>query len=132
MGVDVDAALTELAAIPISLHCWRGDDVGCFETVGVQLPGDGIQATGNYPGKARPLSAFRVPEGAQYLGSELAGHLRREKAIMGIFDEGCMGMYNAIVPDEKSWERLLQPDQPALPDAKIGQWFDEGPCQLRC
>ena len=31
---------------------------------------------------------------------ELARELRRDKAIMGVFDEGCMGMYNAIIPDE--------------------------------
>jgi hypothetical protein len=34
------------------------------------------------------------------LGVKLAQSLRRDKAIMGIFDEGCMGMYNAIIPDE--------------------------------
>jgi hypothetical protein len=34
------------------------------------------------------------------LGTRLARELRRDKAIMGIFDEGCMGMYNAIIPDE--------------------------------
>lgn len=33
------------------------------------------------------------------LGEQLAGSLRKEKAILGIFDEGCMGMFNAIVPD---------------------------------
>ena len=37
---------------------------------------------------------------AEQLGARLAGELRRNKAIMGIFDEGCMGMYNAIIPDE--------------------------------
>ena len=58
-GVDVDAAMTELARIPISLHCWQGDDVGGFETVGAQLSGGGIQATGNYPGKARTVAELR-------------------------------------------------------------------------
>jgi L-rhamnose isomerase len=59
-GVDVDAAMKELAKIPISLHCWQGDDVGGFETVGAQLSGGGIQATGNYPGKARTVAELRA------------------------------------------------------------------------
>ncbi len=58
-GVDVDAAMQKLAAIPISLHCWQGDDVGGFETAGATLSGGGIQATGNYPGKARTIQELR-------------------------------------------------------------------------
>lgn len=52
LGVDTEAAITELGRIPISIHCWQGDDVGGFDRVGQDLTG-GIQATGNYPGKAR-------------------------------------------------------------------------------
>jgi L-rhamnose isomerase len=59
LGVDADAALKELETIPISLHCWQGDDVGGFETVGAQLTSGGIQATGNYPGKARTIAELR-------------------------------------------------------------------------
>ena len=59
LGVDADAAMKALEAIPISLHCWQGDDVGGFETVGAQLSGGGIQATGNYPGKARTVAELR-------------------------------------------------------------------------
>lgn len=58
-GVDVDAALATLKSIPISLHCWQGDDVGGFESVGSELSGGGIQATGNYPGKARTIAELR-------------------------------------------------------------------------
>ncbi len=58
-GVDADAALKRLATIPISLHCWQGDDVGGFEKVGAKLEGGGIQATGNYPGKARSIAELR-------------------------------------------------------------------------
>jgi len=47
----------------------------------------------------RPLDAVNVPGRAASLGEELAARLQREKAIMGIFDEGCMGMFNAIIPD---------------------------------
>ena len=52
LGVDTDAALHALSRIPISMHCWQGDDVGGFEHAG-GLSGGGILATGNYPGRAR-------------------------------------------------------------------------------
>lgn len=51
IGVDTDAALKSLAAIPISMHCWQGDDVMGFD--GADSLSGGIQATGNYPGRAR-------------------------------------------------------------------------------
>ena len=51
IGVDTDVALAALKEIPISIHCWQGDDVSGFEEASV-LSG-GIQVTGNYLGKAR-------------------------------------------------------------------------------
>ena len=51
-GVDTEAAITRCAGIPVSLHCWQGDDIAGFENPSGALSG-GIQATGNYPGKAR-------------------------------------------------------------------------------
>jgi L-rhamnose isomerase len=59
IGVDTDAALTRLDGIPISLHCWQGDDVRGFENPGGPLTG-GIQATGNYPGRARNADELRA------------------------------------------------------------------------
>src|SRR5471032_189565 len=47
-----------------------------------------------------PLSDFQLPAKALEVGTRLARELRRGKAIMGVFDEGCMGIYNAIIPDE--------------------------------
>jgi len=47
-----------------------------------------------------PLKKVKIPGAESRLGEALAEQLRREKAIMGIFDEGCMGMYNAIIQDE--------------------------------
>ncbi|HEY2895379.1 MAG TPA: fucose isomerase, partial [Pirellulales bacterium] len=41
----------------------------------------------------------KPPSSEERLGAALAKHLRREKAILGVFDEGCMGMFNAIIPD---------------------------------
>jgi L-rhamnose isomerase len=58
LGVDTDAALGRLAQVPISLHCWQGDDVGGFEHTGEALSG-GLATTGNYPGKARTPDELR-------------------------------------------------------------------------
>ncbi len=52
LGVDVGAAMEKLRAVPVSIHCWQGDDVRGFDTdPGKPLTG-GIQTTGNYPGRA--------------------------------------------------------------------------------
>ena len=51
IGVDAAQAVAALSQIPISIHCWQGDDVAGFE--GAELSGGGIAVTGNYPGRAR-------------------------------------------------------------------------------
>jgi L-fucose isomerase-like protein len=48
----------------------------------------------------RALSGLKLPPEAEEMGRAMAAELKRNKAIMGVFDEGCMGMYNAIIPDE--------------------------------
>jgi hypothetical protein len=48
----------------------------------------------------RELDRAKLPGDAAAIGKEVAARFQREKAIMGVFDEGCMGMYNAIIPDE--------------------------------
>ena len=53
LGVDTDAALEKLAAVPVSVHCWQGDDVRGFDTDPTKPLTGGIQTTGNYPGRAR-------------------------------------------------------------------------------
>jgi L-rhamnose isomerase len=58
LGVDAEAAVEQLAAIPVSIHCWQGDDVGGFERAGQEL-GGGLAVTGNYPGKARTPEELR-------------------------------------------------------------------------
>lgn len=57
-GVDVEAAAVTLATIPVSVHCWQGDDVGGFEGTGAAL-GGGLAVTGSYPGKARTPDELR-------------------------------------------------------------------------
>src|SRR5262249_61706114 len=61
-GVDTEAALSRLATIPVSLHCWQGDDVGGFENLGAEL-GGGLAGTGNYPGKAHTPAELRADLG---------------------------------------------------------------------
>jgi L-rhamnose isomerase len=57
--VDTEVVLRRLASIPVSLHCWQGDDVGGFEKVGTEL-GGGLAVTGNHPGKARSANELRA------------------------------------------------------------------------
>ena len=58
IGIDTEDAIRKLQNIHISLHCWQADDVAGFESDG-ELTG-GIQATGNYPGKARNIDELRA------------------------------------------------------------------------
>ena len=83
------------------------------------------------------LSGLKLPADAEAAGVEIARELRTRKAIMGVFDEGCMGMYNAIIPDELLHptgvfkERLSQSALYAamrgVPDAEaqqVREWLD--------
>ena len=58
IGIDVEKVMNQLQGIQLSLHCWQADDVTGFESTG-ELTG-GIQATGNYPGKARNIEELRA------------------------------------------------------------------------
>ncbi len=58
VGVATERVLQQLPRVPISIHCWQGDDVGGFENAGQTL-GDGLAVTGNYPGKARTPQQLR-------------------------------------------------------------------------
>ena len=52
LGVDADRAIEKLKTVPVSLHCWQGDDVRGFDTDPQKPLTGGIQTTGNYPGRA--------------------------------------------------------------------------------
>ena len=56
LGIDTEAALTALRAVPVSLHCWQGDDVRGFDGDPSKPLTGGIQTTGSYPGRARTVS----------------------------------------------------------------------------
>lgn len=59
IGVDTEKAIAKLKNIPVSMHCWQGDDVHGFEDPNATLTG-GIQSTGNYLGKARTIDELRM------------------------------------------------------------------------
>jgi L-rhamnose isomerase len=59
LGIDTEEVLKQLDCIPVSMHCWQGDDVKGFENPDGELTG-GIQATGNHPGKARTPEELRA------------------------------------------------------------------------
>lgn len=72
-GIDVDKAIEMINSTPISMHCWQGDDVaGCEKKEDASLTG-GIQATGNYPGKARNGEELRkdIEKAMQFIPGEL-------------------------------------------------------------
>ncbi len=92
----------------------------------------------------RSLAAVSIGAEAESAGREVAAAIRRDKAILGVFDEGCMGMYNAIIPDELLHatgvfkERLSQsalfaametvPDEEA---AEVRRWLDDRGMKFR-
>lgn len=59
LGVDTDAAIAKIKEIPVSMHCWQGDDVRGFENPDGDLTG-GIQTTGNYPGRAKNITELKA------------------------------------------------------------------------
>ncbi len=59
LGVDASQAIEQLEKLSISIHCWQADDVSGFENPEGELTG-GIQATGNYPGKARTIEELKA------------------------------------------------------------------------
>jgi L-rhamnose isomerase len=86
IGVNTDDVLDTMRKLSISLHCWQTDDVSGFEDPDAGLSG-GIQATGNYPGKARTIEEARADLEKVY--SLLPGkHRLSLHAIYGDFREG--------------------------------------------
>jgi len=96
VGVNVEQALEALQKIAISIHCWQADDVTGFENLG-NLGGGGIQATGNYPGKARNMEEIRR-DIEKVLTLVAGSHRLSLHAIYGDF-QGKIIDRNAIEPD---------------------------------
>ncbi|MDE3165746.1 MAG: fucose isomerase [Acidobacteriota bacterium] len=95
--LNLNASMTKAGITYSTL--WSGDFTDEFFLSGLRqwLAGDVVRHDVSH---AAPLDSLRMPAAAGETGARLAAELRRNKAIMGIFDEGCMGMYNAIIPDE--------------------------------
>ena len=97
LGVDTDSAIEILKKVPISLHCWQGDDVRGFDTDPSKPLTGGIQTTGNYPGRARTPDelmvdldmAMRLCPGTKKLNLH---------ASYAIFEEGEWADRNALEP----------------------------------
>ncbi|MUP36676.1 L-rhamnose isomerase [Labilibaculum sp. 44] len=86
LGVDTEAVLNKINEIKISLHCWQTDDVSGTENPDGQLSG-GIQATGNYPGKARNITEIMAD--LEKVMSLLPGKQRvNVHALYGDFSDG--------------------------------------------
>lgn len=83
-GVDTEKVLKILDSIPLSMHCWQGDDVGGFESPDSSLSGGGIQTTGNFMGKARNPEELRadIAEARKYIPGKTRLNLH---AIYGEF-----------------------------------------------
>jgi hypothetical protein len=92
----------------------------------------------------RPWSDVKVPSAPRKLGEALAAQLQRQKAIMGVFDEGCMGMFNAIIPDhllnptgvykERLSQSALYYETLQTPDAEahaVRRWMEDRGMRFR-
>ncbi|MBT4401666.1 MAG: L-rhamnose isomerase, partial [Bacteroidetes bacterium] len=102
LGVDTEEAIRKMKAVNISLHCWQTDDVGGFETPDAALSGGGIQATGNFPGKARNIS--EVKSDLEKVMSLLPGRQRLNlHAIYGDFQGEKVDRNQIEVKHFQSW-----------------------------
>ena len=106
LGVDTEAAIETLKNVPVSMHCWQGDDVVGFDNS--MAASGGIQTTGNYPGKATtPAELMQDIEKAMSL---IPGKKKLNlHASYAIFKPG----------QEKDWDEILPEDfEPWLAFAK--------------
>jgi hypothetical protein len=95
--LNLNASLTKAGVAYSSLWSEDFKDVKFLQGLRTWLAGGAVQHDVSH---VKPLGEFALPASAVDQGSRFAADLRRDKAIMGVFDEGCMGMYNAIIPDE--------------------------------
>ncbi len=126
-GVDTEAALERLGAVPLSLHCWQGDDVRGFENRGETLVGSGLAVTGSHPGRARNAAELRL-DLEQALGLIPGRHRVNLHAMYGEFtgpvDRDAIGPEHFAGWEEWAKERGLGLDfNPTLfahPKARAG------------
>lgn len=106
LGVDTEAALTKLKTVPLSLHCWQGDDVRGFE--GATALDGGIQATGNYPGAAR-TPAELMQDIDRALSLVPGKHRLNIHANYAVFENGEHADRDALLPRHfAAWVRFAK------------------------
>jgi len=139
--LNLNGSLTK-AGVPYST-LWSNDfsDDNFLTKLKAWLNGEAVT---HDTGHVRPLAKLKLPTAAEEVGIRLARQLKREKAIMGVFDEGCMGMFNAIVPDhllnptgvfkERLSQSALYAAMREVSDAEaaqIRQWLDAKGVQFK-
>jgi hypothetical protein len=132
--LNLNGSLTK-AGVPYST-LWSEDftDEYFLSRLGGWLNGKKVEHDTSH---VRPLSSFQLPSASNQVGVDQAKRLKHEKAIMGVFDEGCMGMFNAIVPDhllnptgvfkERLSQSALYAAMRDVPDSEakqIREWLD--------
>ena len=95
IGIDTDAVIAKLRNLPVSLHCWQGDDVKGFDFKG-DLSG-GIQTTGNYPGRARTPDEL-MADIDKVLSLDGGAHKLNLHACYAIFEDGEWADRDALEP----------------------------------
>ena len=95
IGIDTDAVIEKLRTLPVSLHCWQGDDVKGFDFKG-DLSG-GIQTTGNYPGRARTPDEL-MADIDKVLSLDGGAHKLNLHACYAIFEDGEWADRDALEP----------------------------------
>lgn len=101
IGVDTDAAIKRVSEIPVSIHCWQGDDLRGFENPDGDLTG-GIQTTGNYPGRAKNMDQLRGD--FEFAASLIPGKKRIALHAIHLDNGGKKIERNEILPEHfDSW-----------------------------
>lgn len=95
LGIDTDEVIQQLKEVPISLHCWQGDDVKGFDFEG-ELSG-GIQTTGNYPGRARTPEEL-MADIDKVLSLAGGAHKLNLHACYAVFEKGEWADRDALEP----------------------------------
>ena len=100
-GIDTELAMKKLSSVPVTMHCWQGDDVTGFDSK--EALSGGIQTTGNYPGKARCPEELMAD--MRYAFSLIPGAKKiNVHACYAIFEEGEFADRDAIEPKHfKAW-----------------------------
>lgn len=112
LGIDTDKAIETLKNVAISMHCWQGDDVIGFDTAG-DLTG-GIQATGNYPGRATTPEEL-MADIEKALSLIPGSHKINLHACYAIFEEGEWADRDALEPKHfKKWVEFAKKNNVGL------------------